>query len=274
MKFSVPFVSFLHSFIHELIPYITNHNNQPQPTTNQPQHSNISQQHNNNTLTHTRYGNIEDILVHVRLVTTEGTLEKSVAVPRLSAGPDLHHIVLGSEGAFGIVTEAIMRVRPKAPVTRYARIHARPKQSEATCFAVWGRERGRTRAGARARARGKARTGESCDIERAPLSARIPVFVSTICFCVKSSSPCRLLFRSPITSVAMSIVSRMPGRYGSLIFPNFECGLNCMHEVAVKRIAPVSIRLVDNVQFQFGQALKPGPLVRPSVPQSVRCGAK
>jgi alkyldihydroxyacetonephosphate synthase len=30
-----------------------------------------------------------------------------------------------------------------------------------------------------------------------------------------------------------------------------------MHEIAMLRAAPVSIRLVDNMQFQFGQALKP-----------------
>jgi alkyldihydroxyacetonephosphate synthase len=45
--------------------------------------------------------------------------------------------------------------------------------------------------------------------------------------------------------------------YGSLIFPNFEAGVAFMHEVAMRDIAPVSVRLVDNMQFQFGQALKP-----------------
>jgi hypothetical protein len=31
----------------------------------------------------------------------------------------------------------------------------------------------------------------------------------------------------------------------------------CLHEIAIARCAPVSIRLVDNPQFQFGLALKP-----------------
>ena len=42
-----------------------------------------------------------------------------------------------------------------------------------------------------------------------------------------------------------------------MIFPDFESGVACMHEIAMKKCAPVSIRLVDNLQFQFGQALKP-----------------
>jgi alkyldihydroxyacetonephosphate synthase len=49
------------------------------------------------------YGNIEDLLVHVRMVTPTGVLEKSCQVPRMSCGPDFNHIVLGSEGLFGFM---------------------------------------------------------------------------------------------------------------------------------------------------------------------------
>ncbi len=111
-----------------------------------------------------RYGNIEDIVVHVRTVTPTGTLEKGIVAPRISIGPDLHHAVLGSEGTLGIITEAIVRLRPKAECTRY----------------------------------------------------------------------------------------------GSIILPNFEQGVKFMQDVGLQRLQPVSIRLMDNVQFQFGQALKPG----------------
>ncbi len=45
--------------------------------------------------------------------------------------------------------------------------------------------------------------------------------------------------------------------YGSMIFPTFEMGVECLREIAALRCAPVSIRLVDNMQFQFGQVLKP-----------------
>lgn len=41
-------------------------------------------------------------------------------------------------------------------------------------------------------------------------------------------------------------------KYGSIIFPNFESGVACLHEIARQRVAPASIRLMDNEQFQFG----------------------
>lgn len=46
-------------------------------------------------------------------------------------------------------------------------------------------------------------------------------------------------------------------RYGSLVFPDFRRGLAFMEEVATWQLLPASIRLVDNLQFQFGQAMKP-----------------
>lgn len=44
------------------------------------------------------YGNIEDLLVHVKFVTAKGTMEKNCMVPRMSTGPDIHHVIMGSEG--------------------------------------------------------------------------------------------------------------------------------------------------------------------------------
>ena len=110
-----------------------------------------------------KYGNIEDIVVSMKVVTPLGTFEKSCNVPRMSTGPDVHEMFLGSEGSLGVITEAIVRLRPAPEATTY----------------------------------------------------------------------------------------------GSMIFPNFEQGVKCLNEIAVARCAPVSIRLVDNPQFQFGLALKP-----------------
>lgn len=109
------------------------------------------------------YGNIEDLLVHVKLVTSRGVLEKNCQAPRMSCGPDFNHIVLGSEGTLGVITEVIIKIRPL------------PK--------------------------------------------------------------CR--------------------QYASIIFPNFECGVKCMREIARKRLQPASVRLMDNEQFKFGYILKP-----------------
>ncbi|XP_067932186.1 alkyldihydroxyacetonephosphate synthase, peroxisomal-like [Watersipora subatra] len=109
------------------------------------------------------YGNIEDLLVHVTMVTPAGVVQKSCQVPRMSTGPDIHHFIMGSEGMYGVITEVTLKIRPLPPVRKY----------------------------------------------------------------------------------------------GSVVFPDFEPGVSCMREVAKQRCAPSSIRLVDNEQFQFGQALKP-----------------
>lgn len=109
------------------------------------------------------YGNIEDLVVHIKFVTPKGVMEKSCQVPRMSSGLDIHHFIMGSEGTLGVVTEVTLKIRP------------------------------------------------------------IPT--------------CR--------------------KYGSIVFPQFENGVNCMREVARQRCAPASIRLMDNQQFQFGSALKP-----------------
>lgn len=109
------------------------------------------------------YGNIEDIVVHVKMVTCRGVLERGCEVPRIAAGPDIHHVILGSEGILGVITEVTVKIRPLPEVRKY----------------------------------------------------------------------------------------------NSLIFPDFESGVNLMREIARRRLKPASIRLLDNEQFIFGQALKP-----------------
>lgn len=47
--------------------------------------------------------------------------------------------------------------------------------------------------------------------------------------------------------------------YGSIVFPTFEEGVKFMRELALEPSAPSSVRLVDNLQFQFALALKPAP---------------
>uniref|UniRef100_A0A8C6TID3 Alkylglycerone-phosphate synthase n=1 Tax=Neogobius melanostomus TaxID=47308 RepID=A0A8C6TID3_9GOBI len=109
------------------------------------------------------YGNIEDLVIHIKMVTPRGVIEKSCQGPRMSTGPDIHHFILGSEGTLGVVTEVTMKIRP------------------------------------------------------------LPEYQ----------------------------------KYGSVVFPNFEQGVACLREVAKRRCAPASIRLMDNEQFKFGHALKP-----------------
>ena len=58
------------------------------------------------------YGNIDDIIINCTIVTPTGTYQKVALWPRVSNGPDLNHLIMGSEGNFGIITEAVLRVRP------------------------------------------------------------------------------------------------------------------------------------------------------------------
>jgi len=58
------------------------------------------------------YGNIEDIVNNITIVTSKGTYTKSSLWPRISNGPDLNNLIMGSEGNYGVITEAVIRVRP------------------------------------------------------------------------------------------------------------------------------------------------------------------
>ncbi|XP_053971193.1 alkyldihydroxyacetonephosphate synthase isoform X1 [Hylaeus volcanicus] len=74
-----------------------------------------------------RYGNIEDLVVRVRMVTgrtddPEITLERGILVPRASCGPDFDHVILGSEGTLGVVTEVVLKIRPIPKVVKYGSI--------------------------------------------------------------------------------------------------------------------------------------------------------
>lgn len=110
-----------------------------------------------------KYGNIEDLVLDVHVVTVQGELRRSSAAPRESVGTDPRQWIFGSEGNLGIITSAIVK-----------------------------------------------------------------------------------LFELPEVK-----------RYGSIIFPSFEEGSAFMYKLAKAGNPPASVRLVDNVQFQFSMALKP-----------------
>ncbi|WP_184541826.1 FAD-binding oxidoreductase [Streptosporangium becharense] len=62
------------------------------------------------------YGRFDDMVVGMTVATPRGTLDLGRA-PRSAAGPDLRQLVLGSEGAFGVITSLRLRVR-RAPQER------------------------------------------------------------------------------------------------------------------------------------------------------------
>ena len=57
------------------------------------------------------YGRFEDMVVALRVATPAGELRLGRA-PASAAGPDLRALIVGSEGAFGVITEVTVRVRP------------------------------------------------------------------------------------------------------------------------------------------------------------------
>jgi len=86
------------------------------------------------------YGNIEDLIVQLKVrtlyqfvsnrttlivlfclkvVTPLGPWNREGFVPRLSSGPDLNQVFIGSEGTMGVFTEAVVKVRPLPEVRRY-----------------------------------------------------------------------------------------------------------------------------------------------------------
>ncbi|MGD9560416.1 MAG: FAD-binding oxidoreductase [Oscillospiraceae bacterium] len=58
----------------------------------------------------TYYGGIEDMLIGLEAVTPVGEVVRIRNVPRRSAGPDLRHIFMGSEGALGFITEVTVKI--------------------------------------------------------------------------------------------------------------------------------------------------------------------
>jgi alkyldihydroxyacetonephosphate synthase len=64
------------------------------------------------------YGRIEDLFAGGTLVSPCGPL-RMPPFPASAAGPDLRHLVLGSEGRAGVLTEAVVRVSPLPEEERF-----------------------------------------------------------------------------------------------------------------------------------------------------------
>jgi alkyldihydroxyacetonephosphate synthase len=66
----------------------------------------------------TGYGRIDELVEAVRCVTPTGELA-TLDAPASAAGPSLRELVVGSEGALGVITSATVRVRPSPAVRHY-----------------------------------------------------------------------------------------------------------------------------------------------------------
>lgn len=112
-----------------------------------------------------RYGNIEQIVENVTMITPQGVITQHEAMPRLSVGMQPQLLLFGSEGNLGLITKATIK------------IHKLP------------------------------------DINK----------------------------------------------YGSIVFPTFNDGKHFLYDLMRAGVLPASVRLVDNIQFRLGSALKPAP---------------
>ncbi|HEX6859054.1 MAG TPA: FAD-binding oxidoreductase [Caulobacteraceae bacterium] len=61
----------------------------------------------------TAYGNIEDIVHSIEAVLPDGTLVTLGKGARQASGPDLRHLILGSEGTLGVITSVTYSLRRK-----------------------------------------------------------------------------------------------------------------------------------------------------------------
>jgi alkyldihydroxyacetonephosphate synthase len=64
------------------------------------------------------YGRFDDMVRGLRAVTPAGILDVGRA-PASAAGPDLRHLLIGSEGVFGVITRVRVQVHPVPEATRY-----------------------------------------------------------------------------------------------------------------------------------------------------------
>lgn len=71
-----------------------------------------------------RYGNIEDIVKEVRVISSRGKLWQhddgdGASFARVSTGTDLTSLMIGSEGSLGIITSAVLKIWPLPKVKDY-----------------------------------------------------------------------------------------------------------------------------------------------------------
>jgi alkyldihydroxyacetonephosphate synthase len=68
----------------------------------------------------TKYGKAEDLVMSMEVALPDGRIIRTPSVPNHASGPDFMRLFLGSEGTFGVITEATMRVT-KMPEVRLFR---------------------------------------------------------------------------------------------------------------------------------------------------------
>ncbi len=110
----------------------------------------------------TGFGRFDQMVVGARISTPRGELVVGSGTPN-AAGPDLRHLVLGSEGVLGVITEVTVRVRRAPQVRRYEGWMMPDLESGIGGPACAGTERPPCRQ--------RSRTSPGCRIRRRPRSS-------------------------------------------------------------------------------------------------------
>jgi alkyldihydroxyacetonephosphate synthase len=66
-----------------------------------------------------RYGNIEQVVENITLITPEGVIEQIKPLSRASIGMQPQNLLFGNEGNLGIITRAVIKIHPVPEVTKY-----------------------------------------------------------------------------------------------------------------------------------------------------------
>jgi alkyldihydroxyacetonephosphate synthase len=66
-----------------------------------------------------RYGNIEQIVENITMLTPSGTLQQLQPLARASIGIQPQHILFGSEGNLGLITKAVLKIHVLPEVQQY-----------------------------------------------------------------------------------------------------------------------------------------------------------
>jgi alkyldihydroxyacetonephosphate synthase len=74
----------------------------------------------------TKYGKMDDIVNSLEVVLPDGQILRTHKAPKRSTGPELNELFLGSEGAYGIITEVELKIHP-LPERRYFEAYTFPE---------------------------------------------------------------------------------------------------------------------------------------------------
>jgi alkyldihydroxyacetonephosphate synthase len=69
-----------------------------------------------------KYGNIEDIVVNYKMHTTKGVIRKNMNTPRNSHGSGIESLIFGSEGNYGLISQATIKINKCPEFTEYQSI--------------------------------------------------------------------------------------------------------------------------------------------------------